>query len=165
MHADSVQTVINRLENPPINVPRSMMEALDIVSVQLLTREEGGDERIRRTRELTEIAGIDTRTGDINSNQLFDWDPADDTARRRGDSVVVAEISDAVGVSRNEVLVELDNREKVLRRMMDDGVDDYREFTQRVRDYYVNPKEKIEERGGEKVEEVFKGTAMEEADD
>ncbi|MFP4188557.1 MAG: type II/IV secretion system ATPase subunit [Halobacteriales archaeon] len=152
MHADSVQTVINRLENPPINVPRSMMEALDIVSVQLLTRKEGGDERIRRTRELTEIAGIDSRTGDINSNQLFDWDPATDKARRRGDSVVVDEISDTIGVSRNEILVELDNREKLLRKMIDDGVDDYREFTRRVRDYYANPEEKIEDVGGEKVD-------------
>jgi flagellar protein FlaI len=164
MHADSVQTVINRLENPPINVPRSMMEALDIVSVQLLTRKEGGDERIRRTRELTEIAGIDSRTGDINSNRLFGWDPAEDKARRRGDSVIVDEISETVGVSRSEILVELDNREKLLQKMIDDGVDDYREFTRRVRDYYANPDEKIEDVGGEKVEEVFEGVAGENDD-
>jgi flagellar protein FlaI len=155
MHADSVQTVINRLENPPINVPRSMMKALDIVSVQLLTRKEGGDERIRRTRELTEIAGIDSRTGDINSNRLFDWDAATDEARRRGDSVVVDEISDTMGVSRNQILVELDNRRKFLRRMVDDEVDDYREFTRRIRDYYANPHDEIEEVGGEKVEELL----------
>jgi flagellar protein FlaI len=158
IHADSVQTVINRLENPPINVPRSMMEALDIVSVQLLTRKEGGDERIRRTRELTEIVGIDSRTGDINSNQLFDWDAAGDEVRRRGDSTVVDEISDRIGVSRNEILVELNNREKFLRSMVDDGVDDYREFTSRVRDYYANPEEMIREVGGETVEEIVEGT-------
>ena len=164
MHADSVQTVINRLENPPINVPRSMMEALDIVSVQLLTRKEGGDERIRRTRELTEIAGIDSRTGDINSNRLFGWDAAADEARRRGDSVVVDEISETIGVSRNDILVELDNREKLLQEMIEDGVDDYREFTGRVREYYANPDEKIEDVGGEKVEEVFEGIAGENDD-
>jgi flagellar protein FlaI len=157
IHADSVETVINRLENPPINVPRSMIDALDIVSVQLLTRKEGGDERIRRTRELTEIAGIDSRTGDINSNRLFNWDAATDKTRRRGDSVVLDEISEQIGVSRNEILVELDNRRKVLEKMIDDGVEDYREFTRRVRDYYASPVEKVEEVGGEVVEELLEG--------
>ncbi|MFT4945738.1 MAG: flagellar protein FlaI, partial [Halovenus sp.] len=31
LHADSVQTVINRLENDPINVPRAMVSSLDIL--------------------------------------------------------------------------------------------------------------------------------------
>ena len=82
-------------------------------------------------------------------------DAATDEARRRGDSVVVDEISDTMGVSRNQILVELDNRRKFLRRMVDDEVDDYREFTRRIRDYYANPHDEIEEVGGEKVEELL----------
>jgi len=34
MHAGSVQSAINRLENEPINVPRVMISALDILCVQ-----------------------------------------------------------------------------------------------------------------------------------
>jgi len=150
IHADSVQTVINRLENPPINVPRSMIEALDIVSVQVLTRK--GDERVRRTREMTEIAGIDARTGDINSNLLFEWEAEDDETEQVSESVVLNDIARETGVPREELLVELENRERVLRRMIDDGVDDYREFTKRVRRYYANPDETLEEVGGERVE-------------
>ncbi|MFW6385421.1 MAG: type II/IV secretion system ATPase subunit, partial [Halodesulfurarchaeum sp.] len=47
MHADSVQTVINRLENEPINVPRAMIQSLDVLTVQTLAYVDG--ERVRRT--------------------------------------------------------------------------------------------------------------------
>lgn len=139
LHADSVETAINRLENPPINVPRSMLEALDIVSVQVLSRQ--GDQRLRRTRVLSEIAGIDTRTGDINSNQLFEWDAATDEFQQMGNSVVLDEIREDQGASRSEVMREVDNRRKVLREMMDEDVNDYKEFTQLVKEYYTNPEE------------------------
>lgn len=143
LHADSVETAINRLENPPINVPRSMLQALDIVSVQVLSRR--GDERLRRTRVLSEIAGIDQRTGDINSNQLFEWDAADDSIKQMGNSVVLDEIRQDKGESRSEVMKEVDNRRKVLRQMVDEGIDDYKEFTRLVREYYTHPDEVMDE--------------------
>ena len=48
MHADSVDSVIHRLEGDPINVPRTMLEALDIISVQIQTRV--GGKRVRRCK-------------------------------------------------------------------------------------------------------------------
>jgi len=63
MHADSVDSAIHRLENPPISVPRSMLKALDIVSIQSQTFV--GGERVRRNIKLTEIIGIDPKTRNI----------------------------------------------------------------------------------------------------
>ncbi|MFC6725775.1 type II/IV secretion system ATPase subunit, partial [Halobium palmae] len=76
MHADSVETVINRLENEPINVPRAMVQSLDLLSVQTLTRHEG--ERVRRTQTLAEIGDIDGRTGELDYASTYRWDAADD---------------------------------------------------------------------------------------
>ncbi|TDA32474.1 MAG: hypothetical protein DSO03_02655, partial [Hadesarchaea archaeon] len=45
MHAGSVQAAVNRLEGDPINIPRPMLAALDIVCLQLLTNL--GSERVR----------------------------------------------------------------------------------------------------------------------
>src|ERR1044072_2575405 len=50
MHADSVDAVIHRLESDPINIPRSLLEALDIISIQIQTRV--GGKRVRRSKQL-----------------------------------------------------------------------------------------------------------------
>jgi len=46
IHADSVASVVHRIENPPMDVPRNMLSALDIVSIQVQARM--GGKRIRR---------------------------------------------------------------------------------------------------------------------
>ncbi|MDY7081424.1 MAG: ATPase, T2SS/T4P/T4SS family, partial [Halobacteria archaeon] len=69
MHADSVDSAIHRLENPPISVPRSMLKALDIVSIQ--TQTFVGGERVRRNLKLVEIMGIDPKTRNIRTDDIF----------------------------------------------------------------------------------------------
>lgn len=136
MHADSVQTVINRLENEPINVPRAMIQSLDILSVQTLTYV--GDERVRRNDVIAEIEGIDQRTGDLDYSTTFSWRAADDSFRHN-DSSVVDEIQNELGWSRGELLEELRNRERVLQYLCERGVTDYRQFTAMINEYYAHP--------------------------
>ncbi|MFB6119747.1 MAG: type II/IV secretion system ATPase subunit [Halobacteriaceae archaeon] len=148
MHADSVQTVINRLENEPINVPRAMVQSLDILSVQTLTHV--GDDRVRRTRVIAEIEGIDPRTGDLDYSTAFTWDPSDDTFER-GDSIVLDEIQEDMGWSRGELLREYRNRKRVLRYLVEQDITDYREFTAVVNEYYAHP-ERVMSRVSEQLE-------------
>ncbi|USZ68783.1 type II/IV secretion system ATPase subunit [Halorussus salilacus] len=136
MHADSVQTVINRLENEPINVPRAMIQSLDILSVQTLTYV--GDERVRRNRTLAEIEGIDQRTGDLDYSTAFSWNANRDTFRR-DDSTVLDEIQDERGWSRSQLLGEVRDRKRVLQYLRESGVTDYRRFTAMVNEYYAHP--------------------------
>ncbi len=136
MHADSVQTVINRLENEPINVPRAMIQSLDILSVQTLTYV--GDERVRRNRVLAEIEGIDQRTGDLDYSTTFSWNATEDTFRNN-DSNVLDQIQDERGWSRSELLEELRDRERVLQYLRERGVSDYRRFTAMINEYYSHP--------------------------
>ncbi len=73
MHANDVDSAIHRLENQPLNVPpRNMVQALDIVSIQALTYI--GRERVRRSTEIVEIAGIDPGTGNLRVNTVFSYD-------------------------------------------------------------------------------------------
>jgi len=136
MHADSVQTVINRLENDPINVPRAMVQSLDILSVQTLTHV--GDERVRRTREIAEIEGIDQRTGDLDYSTAFSWDGVTDSFQSR-DSSVLDDIREERGWTRERLHAELRNRKRVLKHLSERGVSDYRTFTAMVNEYYADP--------------------------
>ncbi|GAD52986.1 type II secretion system protein [Halarchaeum acidiphilum MH1-52-1] len=141
MHADSVQTAINRLENDPINVPRAMIQSLDILCVQTLTYV--GDERVRRNRVIAEIEGIDQRTGDLDYSTAFEWEPSGDRFVQQ-DSAVLDEIRDDRGWSRSELLRELRNRKRVLRSLVERDVTDYREFTSLINEYYADPERVVE---------------------
>jgi flagellar protein FlaI len=136
MHADSVQTVINRLENEPINVPRPMVQSLDVLCVQVLAR--FGDERVRRSQAIAEIEGMDQRTGELDYSTAYEWTAADDTFRE-GNRGLMDEIREERGWSQSRLLRELRRRRRVLHYLQEREVNGYREFTAMVNRYYANP--------------------------
>jgi len=149
MHADSVQTVINRLENEPINVPRPMVTSLDILWVQVLGRT--GDERVRRAKTIAEIEGIDQRTGELDYSNTYSWNSTSDSFSENN-SELLAEIREKRGWTQSELLEELRDRRRFLKYLQENGVNDYRRFTAMVNKYYADSDEvmrRIEDRGVE----------------
>jgi flagellar protein FlaI len=141
MHADSVQTVINRLENEPINVPRSMVQSLDVLCVQTLAR--FGSERVRRAETIAEIEGIDQRTGELDYTGAYRWDSAADSFEE-GTARLTEEIAEERGWSRSDLLKEMRRRRRFLAFLRDRGVDGYERFTAMVNQYYAAPDEVME---------------------
>ena len=148
MHADSVQTVINRLENDPINVPRAMVQSLDILSVQTLSRQ--GDERVRRADSVVEIGNIDDRTGELNFSDLYSWDPATDSVSGEyTDSRVLEQIRRTNGWSEREFREEFRNRRRIIEYLVDQEVDGYEEFTAVINRYARDPAAVLSEIDGQ----------------
>jgi len=142
MHADSVQTVINRLENEPINVPRPMVQSLDILCVQVLGR--SGGERVRRAKTLAEIEGIDQRTGELDYSNSYSWEANEDEFEE-SNSDLLDEIRSERGWSQSELLRELDNRQRFLRYLQERDITDYRRFTAMVNKYYADSEKVMDE--------------------
>jgi flagellar protein FlaI len=136
MHADSIETAINRLENDPINVPRAMVRSLDLLCVQTLTRFDG--ERVRRSNAIGEIGGIDQRTGELDYSRAFSWNAEADTFTR-SDSALLDEIQNERGWSRTTLRREMRRRERFIRYLTEMDIGDYRRFTALVNEYYANP--------------------------
>ncbi|WP_254862116.1 type II/IV secretion system ATPase subunit [Halovivax gelatinilyticus] len=163
MHADSVQTVINRLENEPINVPRAMVQSLDILSIQKMTRVDG--ERVRRNEVLAEIEGIDQRTGELDYSTTFTRDGETDTFTESGSSVLES-IRDERGWTERELRLERKNREAFLEYLRDQGISDYRRFTALVNEYYADKAAVLERIGRDDViEETPTGRTEARTDD
>lgn len=123
MHANDVDSAIHRLENQPLNVPRNMVQALDIVSIQALTYI--GRERVRRATEIVEIAGIDQGTGNLRVNTVFEYDPVSDVFMYSGRSVVYASIMEQRGWTHEDLTREVNRRVAVLNGMNDQNIMDY----------------------------------------
>ncbi|MDD1719512.1 MAG: type II/IV secretion system ATPase subunit [Methanoregulaceae archaeon] len=137
MHAGSVDAAIHRLESEPLNVPRNMVQALNIVSVQALVYR--GTERIRRAQEIVEIAGIDPSTGNLRVNTVFEYDPVLDRFTYTGRSGVYAQIAEQRGWSREVMEKETAVRKQLLEAMHQQGIRDYVRVSKIFEAYYIDP--------------------------
>ncbi|WP_255333755.1 type II/IV secretion system ATPase subunit [Methanosarcina sp. KYL-1] len=137
MHASDVQTVVNRLENEPINVPHVMMQALGVIAIQMQTYVD--EVRVRRTKTIVEITGLDARTGSLRINELYRWEPQYDNFKRAGDSYVLNEIMRARGWNPDKLFIEFKNREKILAYMAERQIRDYVSVSLIVHMYATNP--------------------------
>jgi flagellar protein FlaI len=137
MHADSVSSVVHRLENPPLNVPRNMLSALDIVCVQVQARV--GGQRIRRNKQIIEILDIDPRTNELITNEVFKWRPATDEINYSGKSFVLEEIMEERGWSEERMREELKRRQEVLEWMRVRKIRYYQDVANMLIQYFRNP--------------------------
>jgi flagellar protein FlaI len=137
MHADSVASAIHRLENPPISVPRTMIQALDIMSIQSQTYSKG--KRVRRNIKLVEIIDIDPNTRNIRTNDIFVWDSETDTFVRTGESKALFDIKMRRGWGQGQIDQELYYRQKVLEHMVNNNITDFKEISDTINAYQSTP--------------------------
>lgn len=137
MHAGSVDAAIHRLESEPLNVPRNMVQALNIISVQALVYH--GTERVRRVQEIVEIAGIDPSTGNLRVNNVFMYDPVKDRFSFTGRSQIYSDIAEKRGWSREQLDIEIQIRKNLLDEMKKQGIRDYISVATLFHAYNIDP--------------------------
>ena len=142
MHADSVASAIHRLENPPISVPRSMIQALNIISIQSQTYHKG--KRVRRNLKLVEITDIDPQTRNIRTNEIFSWDSMTDTFQRVGESKALNDIMTTRAWTEQDVKRELTHREKIIDFLVRNNILDYNTVSTVIYEYSIDPEKVLQ---------------------
>jgi flagellar protein FlaI len=142
MHADSVSSAVHRMENPPLNVPRNMLTALDLVSIQVQARI--GGQRIRRNKALIEILDIDPRTNELITNEVFKWHQATDEIRYSGKSYILEEVMEERGWSEARMREELKRRQEILEWMRIKKLRHYKDVSKVLISYYRDPEAVME---------------------
>lgn len=137
VHAESVESCVYRLESAPMNIPRTLIAGIDIILVQ--KRVELNGKPIRKTVATSEIVGLDPRSGEILTNEVYKWNPAEDTFDFTGRSYILEKIAEKKGISTEEAIEEIQRRTKVIQWMMDKNLRDYREVSNIIRSYVEKP--------------------------
>ncbi len=137
VHADSVPSLVHRLENKPINIPRVLLPALEAVSIQMQTRING--KRVRRTKQVVEIVGIDPHSLEVITNEVFKWDPATDDYVFSGKSYILEKIMVLINYDQNEMREELRTRKRILDWMVLNDIRRSDQVSQIITEYYVRP--------------------------
>ncbi len=139
MHADSVKSMVNRLENPPINTPRILLTALNFVIIQ--THARIGDSIVRRIKQIVELVGFEPETNELITNTVYEWDAATDTFVYKGHSFLFDEIMEMKNMTHEEMEAEFQRRIDIVNYMSEKNVVDFREIAKIVVSYYQYPQE------------------------
>lgn len=139
MHADSVKSMVNRLENPPINTPRILLSALNEVIIQVQARTEKGV--VRRLKQVLEIVGFEPETNELITNTVYEWDPATDTFTFKGHSFLFDKIMELKNFTHDEMEAEFQRRCAVIHYLVTNRINDHRQLWRLVAGYYKDPAE------------------------
>lgn len=141
MHADSVKSMVNRLENPPINTPRILLTALNFVVIQ--TQVRVGTEIVRRIRQIVELVGFEPETNELITNTVYEWDQATDEFLFKGHSFLFDEIMEMKNLTHEEMEEEFQNRLAVIKYLVENDITDYMEISRVVVSYYQYPEDTV----------------------
>lgn len=142
-HAEDVQAMVHRMENDPINLPRALITALNMVLLQAQVKV--GTKMTRRVKSLTEIVGIDPETNELITNSVYTWNPADDTFNYSGHSYVYEKVRMARNWSPREMEREIKRRVDILEYMKKVGMDNHKRVATIISAYYKDPDKVMKE--------------------
>ncbi len=139
MHADSVYSVIHRLEGEPINIPRIQLQSLDIVAIQALMKIK--KKRMRKIEKVVEVMGIDPDTNEILTNEVFSWNMEKGRFDYYGKGYLFDRIMVQQNLSDDELRQEFERRKEVIEWMAKKGIRNYVDVGEIIAAYYKDPEE------------------------
>ncbi|MFH1105657.1 MAG: ATPase, T2SS/T4P/T4SS family [Candidatus Aenigmatarchaeota archaeon] len=135
IHADSLPKLIDRLTTPPISLPASLMQNLDIVIFADITKFK--KRVIRKTDVILEILGVENEKP--VGNEVFRWNPMKNCLEIVGKSSVLKKIAYSSGLDEKSMQDEIANRIKVLQWMRDNNINDLDGVARIFSSYYHDP--------------------------
>jgi flagellar protein FlaI len=137
-HAGSVTKVIQRFTGHPINIPKTFMDNLDVVIIQMAVDRKG--KRLRRVLSIDEIEGYNKEVDGIISRKAYEWNAVDDShyfKASRNSYVLEHRIAAVAGFDDPmQIYDEYDRRKHILERMVEEKIFDYYEVVQFIWTFY-----------------------------
>ena len=136
LHANSGRETITRLINPPMNVPKIMISAIDFILIEKRIYLPDGV-NYRRLTELNEVVGMEE--GTIQLNKLFIWNPLNDSFKNISlSSKTLEKLEDFSGLSYKNLEDEIKRRKLVFDLMAKNNLRSNKVLTKMVKMYYIN---------------------------
>lgn len=140
LHADTGMQAIRRLTSPPINLPPSDIEAVNLIVVQYRDRRKN----VRRTLEICEIVP-GAKDEEITTNVIYRWRPRTDTFEMVGEpNKYLKEINLHTGMTKEEIYQDIKNRATIIRWMIENKLSDMESVGRIMSLYYSKPNEILE---------------------
>ncbi len=143
LHSNSARETITRLTTKPMSVPKIMIQAIDFIIMQNRIYTPSGIS-YRRVSEVAEIVGIEE--GVTQLNRIFKWNPERDHIENVSvSSSTLTQIANLSGKSLHEIYREIENRELVLKHMLNHNIHAVNDVNAVLELYYANPQKVLNE--------------------
>ena len=137
IHAESAEAVVKRLEAAPMNIPKPLIAMTNVILV--MERTEVNGKPARRVRAASELKGLEPKTGEILTEEVFKWNPKFDKFSSSGDSALLEKHMKKMGLDEEDIKREFKVRKTVLDWMVKQGIRHQHEVAKVIREYYANP--------------------------
>jgi len=128
-HANSSEETAQRLTNPPISVPKTMLPAISLIIQQFRNRRTG----MRRTFQIAEILP------DATTNVLLQYNPKKDILEKKGKSkALLSTLKLFTGFTDAEINKNLKEKETVLKYLVAQNIDTVDGVGRIMAEYYTN---------------------------
>lgn len=128
-HANTAQETVERLTNPPINVPKLMLPAISMILIQFRNRRTD----MRRTFQIAEILP------DAKTNVLMQYDPRSDILKKVSkSSSLYNTLSLYTGFSLQEINKDLIEKVTTLQYMIKQGILEIDDVGRIIAEYYTD---------------------------
>lgn len=136
LHANDARETVTRLTNPPMAVPKIMIQAIDFIIMQNRIYSPDGIS-YRRISEVAEVVG--SEEGVIQLNTIFKWNPERDEIEKVGVvSRTLSDMANLTGYSLNELYNEIENRKRVLSHMVEHNIRSVGDVKEVLEMYYAD---------------------------
>ncbi|MGC8939468.1 MAG: type II/IV secretion system ATPase subunit [Candidatus Bathyarchaeia archaeon] len=138
MHAENLDSAIKRLTQKPMDISPAYIPLMNIVlSIQRVHLIKGGEKKAyRRVMNVNEIADYD------DYKCVFKWHPVKDSHLPALDkSLMLSAISERTGLTKKEILEEIERRKNVLHWMRERSIRSYKDVAAIIAEYYSRPKQ------------------------
>ena len=137
-HAGTVTKVIQRFTGDPINVPKTFMDNLDFVVIQLALERNG--KMLRRVTSIDEIEGYNRAVDGIMARKAFEWNALEDRhifTANNNSYILEEKIAKNAGYEDVAgIYEEYRKRQHILDRMVEEKIFDYYEVVQCIWGFY-----------------------------
>ena len=141
IHAEDVETVEKRLLTKPMNIPPMLIPMMN--AIVLIGRAKLNETTVRRVLDVSEITGVDEKSGRASFEKIYKWEPQSDSyifsAKSANESYIFEKIAELKHIPMETLLEELERREHDLKWMVRKNIKSYDEVASVVRRYYTDP--------------------------
>ena len=146
MHGDSVDTVIKRLETPPIELSPTLLNVLDCVCI--MTHAIVNKQETRKLRSIVEIINVDSK-GIARTNTPFTWNPSDNKFYFKRNSKIFEKISERYGIRMEEIELEFRRRVQLIYKIYQQKIFEFKRVQDTINEYYKKPEQLLRKFGVE----------------
>ena len=144
LHADSIDTVIKRLETPPIELSPTLLNVLD--SICVMTHAIVNKQETRKLKEVVEVINVNP-DGVAITNTPFIWNPGEDEFYFKRTSKIFEKISKRFGMGPEELDLEFRRRIQLLYILYKKKIFKFEEVQAIITEYYKRPLEVLKRFG------------------